>query len=100
MAAVKRFRPLLDRVLVQRLSPETKTKSGLVIPEKAQEKVNEAKVVAVGAGGRNKGGEVVPVSVTIGDTVLVPEYGGTKLKFDDEDYVLLRDGDILGTFNS
>lgn len=99
-AAVKRFKPLLDRVLVLRMTPETTTKSGLVIPEKAQEKVNQATVIAVGDGARNKEGEIVPVTVAVGDKVLVPEYGGTKLTFEDEDYVLLRDGDILGTFSS
>ncbi|KAL5496369.1 hypothetical protein EMCRGX_G012636 [Ephydatia muelleri] len=95
-AALRRFKPLLDRVLVERMLPETKTKSGLMIPEKAQGKVNEAMVVAVGPGARDKDGKVVPLNVALGDKVLIPEYGGTKLTFEDKDYYLFRDVDILG----
>jgi chaperonin GroES len=100
MATLRRFKPLLDRVLVERLLPETKTKGGIMIPEKAQGKVNEAVVVAVGGGIKNKDGVLDPVSVKVGDKVLVPEYGGTKLVFDDKDYFMFRDGDILGSFDN
>lgn len=90
----------MDRILVERLAPEVKTKTGLFIPEKAQEKVNTATVVAVGPGGKHKDGSPAEVNVKVGDKVLVPEYGGTKLDFDDKDYFLFRDGDVLGTFDS
>ncbi|KAK6166307.1 hypothetical protein SNE40_023035 [Patella caerulea] len=98
--AFKRFMPMFDRVLVERFVPELKTKGGIMIPEKAQGKISEATVVAVGAGARNNNGEIVPVSVRAGDKVLLPEYGGTKVTLEDNDYFLFRDGDILGKFES
>ncbi|KAL4222515.1 10 kda heat shock protein [Mactra antiquata] len=97
--AFKKFLPMFDRVLVERFAPELKTKSGLMIPEKAQGKVLEATVVAVGEGAR-KDGKVIPVSVTVGDKVLLPEYGGTKVQLEDQEYFLFRDTDILGKFES
>ncbi|KAJ6636216.1 10 kDa heat shock protein, mitochondrial [Pseudolycoriella hygida] len=97
MATVaKKFLPLLDRVLVLRSEAITKTASGIVIPEKAQAKVLQATVVAVGPGPRNQNGEHVPLAVKAGDTVLLPEYGGTKVELDDQkEYHLFREGDIL-----
>ena len=68
-----------------------------MLPEKSQGKVLQARVVAVGSGSKGKGGEIQPVSVTVGDKVLLPEYGGTKLVL-DKDYFLFRDGDILGKY--
>lgn len=96
--ALKKFLPLFDRVLVQRMAKETTTKGGIMIPEKAQGKVLEATVVAVGPGARTNTGEIVPPSVKAGDTVLLPEYGGNKLEFDNDEYYLFRDSDILGKF--
>lgn len=98
MSALKRFIPLFDRVLVQRFAQETTTKGGIMLPEKAVAKVNEATVVAVGKGMRTESGDVVPTSVQVGDKVLLPEYGGTKIVIEDKDYFLFRDGDILGRF--
>lgn len=77
--SIKRLIPLLDRILVQRAEAATKTKGGIVIPEKAQQKVQQATVVAVGPGARNKDGDVIPMSIAVGDKVLLPEYGGTKV---------------------
>lgn len=90
---------MFDRVLVERFAPEMKTKSGIMIPEKAQGKVLEATVVAVGEGAR-KDGKVTPVSVNVGDKVMLPEYGGTKVMLEDQEYFLFRDTDILGKFES
>ncbi|KAK7477075.1 hypothetical protein BaRGS_00031661 [Batillaria attramentaria] len=98
--AFKKFVPLFDRILVERYLPETKTKGGIMIPEKAQGKVQEATVVAVGKGSKNEKGEVSPVSVGIGDKVLLPEYGGTKIVLEEKEYFLFRDGDLLGKFES
>ena len=70
---------MLDRILVQRAEAVTKTKGGIVIPEKAQQKVQQATVVAVGPGARNKNGDVIPMTIAVGDQVLLPEYGGTKV---------------------
>nr|XP_035127387.2 10 kDa heat shock protein, mitochondrial-like [Callithrix jacchus] len=96
--AFRKFLPLFDRVLVERSATETVTKGGIVLPEKSQGKVLQATVVAVGLGSKGKGGEIQPVSMKVGDQVLLPEYGGTKLVLDDKDYFLFRDGDILGKY--
>ncbi|XP_068542732.1 10 kDa heat shock protein, mitochondrial isoform X3 [Anas acuta] len=96
--AFRKFLPLFDRVLVERCAAETVTKGGIMIPEKAQGKVLQATVVAVGSGARGKDGEIHPVSVKVGEKVLLPEYGGTKIVLEDKDYYLFRDGDILGKY--
>ncbi|KAK2146455.1 hypothetical protein LSH36_606g01063 [Paralvinella palmiformis] len=100
MSAFKKFLPMFDRVLVQRFAAETKTKGGVLIPEKAQSKVLSAKVVAIGTGGRNEKGDTVPPQVKVGDKVLLPEFGGTKVVIDDEELHLFRESDILGKFES
>lgn len=79
---------------------ETKTKGGIMIPEKAQGKVQSATVVAVGPGARNDKGEIVPPSVKEGDKVLLPEYGGTKIEIEDKEYYIFRDTDLLGKWQS
>ncbi|XP_068101052.1 10 kDa heat shock protein, mitochondrial [Hyperolius riggenbachi] len=96
--AIQKFVPLFDRVLVERFCQETVTKGGIVLPEKSQGKVLQATVVAVGEGSKGKNGDIQPVSVTVGDKVLLPEYGGTKVMIDDKEYYLFRDGDILGKY--
>jgi len=98
--AVKRFLPLFDRVLVERFAPELKTKGGIMLPEKAQGKVLDATVISVGPGKTNESGSVVPPNVKVGDRVLLPEYGGTKVTFDEKEYYLFRDNDILGKVQS
>ncbi|XP_058791043.1 10 kDa heat shock protein, mitochondrial [Phymastichus coffea] len=95
-AAVKRLIPLFDRVLIQRAEAVTKTKGGIVIPEKAQGKVLRGTVVAIGPGQRNDKGEHIPPSIKVGDTVLLPEYGGTKVELEEnKEYHLFRESDIL-----
>ncbi|KAM9305574.1 10 kDa heat shock protein, mitochondrial [Gastrophryne carolinensis] len=96
--AFKNFLPLFDRVLVERFCQETVTKGGIMLPEKSQGKVLQATVVAVGEGSKGKNGENLPVSVTVGERVLLPEYGGTKIVLDDKEYFLFRDGDLLGKY--
>lgn len=100
MSAFKKFLPLFDRVLVQRFEPELRTKGGIMLPEKSKGKVLEATVVAVGGGARNDAGSVIPMSVKVGDKVLLPEYGGTKVTLEDTDVYMFRDVDILGKFES
>lgn len=92
----EKLQPLLDRVLVERFVPETKTKGGIMIPEKAQAKINSGTVVAVGTGGRGENGQTIPVTVKTGDKVLLPEYGGQKIEIDSKEYYIFRDSDILG----
>mmetsp|Transcript_115841 Transcript_115841/g.368307 ORF Transcript_115841/g.368307 Transcript_115841/m.368307 type:complete len:105 (-) Transcript_115841:428-742(-) len=97
----KRFVPLLDRVLVQKLKPEAKTASGILLPDSAAKKAatNFAKVMAIGPGNRTKEGKVLPMGVKVGDKIVIPEYGGMTLKFDDEEYHVFRDEDIMGILN-
>lgn len=82
--------------MIQRAEALTTSKGGIVIPETAQSKVSQGTVVAVGPGARNKDGDLVPVSLSVGDKVLLPEFGGTKVKLDeDKEYHLFRENDIL-----
>ncbi|MBN3307515.1 CH10 protein, partial [Amia calva] len=96
--AFRKFLPMFDRVLVERFAAETVTKGGIMLPEKSQGKVLQAMVVAVGPGNVNKDGNLQPVCVKVGEKVLLPEYGGTKVSLDDKEYFLFRDGDILGKY--
>uniref|UniRef100_A0A671YG13 10 kDa heat shock protein, mitochondrial n=1 Tax=Sparus aurata TaxID=8175 RepID=A0A671YG13_SPAAU len=96
--AFRKFLPLFDRVLVERFTAETVTKGGIMLPEKSQGKVLHATVVAVGPGSVNPKGDLQKVSVNVGEKVLLPEYGGTKVTLEDKDYFLFRDGDILGKY--
>ena len=89
------IKPLEDRVLVQIVEAETTTASGLVIPDSAKEKPQEATVVAVGPGRTNDKGEVTPAGVNEGDTVVFSKYGGTELKYNGEEYLLLSSRDLL-----
>lgn len=90
----------MDRVLVQRVEKVSKTAGGILLPESVQSKINEGTVIAVGPGGRTRDGATVPISVNAGDVVLLPEYGGTSVKFDgDTEYFIFRDEDILGKFD-
>nr|XP_053638496.1 10 kDa heat shock protein, mitochondrial-like [Cherax quadricarinatus] len=96
MAGVlRRFVPLFDRVLVQKAEAVTKTSSGILIPEKSLAKVLTGKVVAVGEGARTESGSVIPPSVSVGDEVFLPEFGGTKVTLDEKEYHLFRDSELL-----
>ena len=90
------IRPLHDRILVKRVKEEETTKGGIIIPDTAKEKPIEAKVVAVGTGRLLDSGEVRPLAVKKGDLVLFGKYGGTEVKIDDEEHLILREDDILG----
>lgn len=100
MAGLRKLIPLFDRVLVQRLVAETTTKGGIVLPEKSVGKINEGTVIAVGEGTRGSNGELNPLSVAAGDSVLLPEYGGTKIEMDDIEYMLYKESDLLGRFSA
>jgi chaperonin GroES len=90
------IRPLHDRILVKRVKEEETTKGGIIIPDTAKEKPIEAKVVAVGTGRLLDSGEVRPLAVKKGDVVLFGKYGGTEVKIDGEEHLILREDDILG----
>ncbi|OQX22345.1 MAG: co-chaperone GroES [Desulfobacteraceae bacterium IS3] len=91
-----KLRPLQDRILVKRVEEETKTKGGIIIPDTAKEKPAEGKVVAVGNGKMGDDGKRIPVSVKEGDRVLFGKYSGTEVKVEGEEYVIMREDDILG----
>ena len=91
-----KIRPLNDRVLVQRMEEETKTKGGIIIPDTAKEKPAEGKVVAVGNGRLGDDGKRVALEVKKGDRVLFSKYGGTEVKVAGEEYLIMREDDILG----
>lgn len=91
-----KIRPLNDRILVKRLEEEEKTAGGIIIPDSAKEKPAEGEVVAVGAGKRNDAGDRVAMDVKEGDRVLFSKYGGTDVKVDGENYLIMREDDILG----
>jgi len=91
-----KIRPLQDRVIVQRLEEEQKTKGGIIIPDTAKEKPQEGKVIAVGKGKANDDGKVVPLSVREGDKILFGKYSGTEVKLNGNEYLIMREEDILG----
>jgi chaperonin GroES len=90
-----KIRPLNDRILVQRLEEESKTSGGIIIPDSAKEKPAEGKVIAVGNGKHNDKGERIPLEVKAGDRVLFSKYGGTDVKMAGEDYLIMREDDVL-----
>lgn len=91
----KKLQPLRDRVMVKPDAAEEKTKSGIVIPDTAKEKPVEGTVIAVGSGRVMDNGQKVPLEVKVGDKVIYSKYGGTEVKLDNEEYVILREEDIL-----
>jgi chaperonin GroES len=91
-----KIRPLNDRLLVKRLEEEAKTSGGIIIPDSAKEKPAEGEIIAVGPGKTNDKGERVALQVKEGDRVLFSKYGGTDVKLDGEDYLIMREDDILG----
>ncbi len=91
-----KFRPLGDRVLVRRVEEEAKTKGGIIIPDTAKEKPQQGEVIAVGPGARNEAGQVVPLDVQVGDTVLFGKWSGTEVKIDGEDLMIMKESDIMG----
>jgi len=99
LRSIKSLAPLLDRILVQRIRAETKTASGIFLPESTLEKLSEARVLAVGPGGLDKEGKRVEVSVKPGDRVLIPQFGGSPVKVGEEEYALFRDHELLAKIN-
>ena len=90
------FKPLHDRVVVSRFSEETKTAGGIILPDTVQEKPSEGTIVAVGNGIRGEDGSITPLDVKKGDHVLFGKFGGTEIKVDGEELMILRESDILG----
>ncbi|KAG0632116.1 hypothetical protein M758_1G305000 [Ceratodon purpureus] len=95
VTAAKRLIPLLDRVLVEKIVPPTRSAGGILLPETTA-KLNSGTVIEVGPGVKTKEGNLVPLDVKQGDTVLLPEYGGSHVKLEGKEYVLYRHDDLLG----
>ena len=95
MAKMK-FRPLHDRVVVKRVSAEEKSKGGIIIPDTVKEKPSEGEVVAVGPGGRDETGKIIPMDVKAGDRVLFGKWSGTEIKLDGEELLIMKESDIMG----
>jgi chaperonin GroES len=91
-----KLRPLQDRILVQRVEEETKTKGGIIIPDTAKEKPAEGKVQAVGNGKLADDGKRVALEIKVGDRILFGKYSGTEVKIDGEEYLIMREDDVLG----
>jgi chaperonin GroES len=91
-----KFRPLHDRVVVKRVDAESKTASGIIIPDTAKEKPSEGEVVAVGPGGRDEAGKLIPIDVKAGDRVLFGKWSGTEVKIDAIEYLIMKESDIMG----
>ncbi len=92
-------RPLHDRVLIKRIEEEEQVRGGIIIPDTAKEKPQEAEVVAVGPGKVDDDGDRLPMDVSVGDRVLVGKYSGSEIKIDGDDYVILREDEILAVVN-
>ncbi|MBR0902716.1 co-chaperone GroES [Bradyrhizobium liaoningense] len=90
------FRPLHDRVLVRRVDAEEKTSGGIIIPDTAKEKPQQGEIIAVGPGGRNEQGQLVPLDVKTGDRVLFAKWSGTEVKIDGKELLIMRESDLLG----
>ncbi|MBJ6125800.1 co-chaperone GroES [Microvirga splendida] len=91
-----KFRPLHDRIVVRRIDAEEKTAGGIIIPDTAKEKPQQGEVIAVGPGARNEQGQLVPLDVQVGDTVLFGKWSGTEVKIDGEDLLIMKESDIMG----
>ena len=94
--AKTKFRPLHDRVVVKRIDAEEKSKGGIIIPDTAKEKPSQGQIVAVGPGGRDESGKIIPPDVKAGDKVLFGKWSGTEVVLDGEDLLIMKESDIMG----
>ena len=91
-----KFRPLHDRVVVRRVEQESKSAGGIIIPDTAKEKPMEGEIVAVGPGGRDEAGKLIPIDLKPGDRILFGKWSGTEVKIDGEDLLIMKESDIMG----
>ena len=95
MAKLK-FRPLHDRVVVKRINADNKSAGGIIIPDTAQEKPSQGEIIAVGPGGRDEAGKLIPLDVKVGNSVLFGKWSGTEVKLDGEELLIMKESDIMG----
>jgi len=91
-----KFRPLHDRVVLTRIDAEEKTAGGIIIPDTAKEKPQQGKVVAVGPGGRDENGKLIPLDLKVGDRVLFGKWSGTEVKIEGVEYLIMKESDVMG----
>jgi chaperonin GroES len=91
-----KFRPLHDRVVVKRIDAEEKSSGGIIIPDTAKEKPSQGEVIAIGPGGRDESGKLVPLDVQVGNRVLFGKWSGTEVKIDGVEYLIMKESDIMG----
>jgi chaperonin GroES len=94
--AKSKFRPLHDRVVVKRVDADAKTKGGIIIPDTAKEKPSQGEIIAVGPGGRDESGKLIPIDLKVGDPVLFGKWSGTEIKLDGEELLIMKESDIMG----
>ena len=94
-----KFRPLHDRVVLERIDAEEKTAGGIIIPDTAKEKPQQGKVAAVGPGGRDENGKLIPIDVKVGDRVLFGKWSGTEVKIDGVEFLIMKESDIMGVLD-
>jgi chaperonin GroES len=94
------FRPLHDRILIKRIEEKETAKGGIIIPDTAKEKPQEGEVVAVGRGKKTDKGEIIPLDVKAGERILFGKYSGTEIKIDDQEYLILREDEVLGVLEA
>jgi chaperonin GroES len=97
--AKSKFRPLHDRVVVKRIDAEEKTKGGIIIPDSAREKPSQGEITAVGPGGRDEAGKLIPIDLKVGDRVLFGKWSGTEVKLDGEELLIMKESDIMGVLS-
>src|SRR6266702_2387874 len=91
-----KFRPLHDRVVVRRIESDARTAGGIIIPDTAKEKPQEGEIIAVGPGGRDESGKLIPLDVKAGDRILFGKWSGTEVKIDGVEYLIMKESDIMG----
>jgi chaperonin GroES len=91
-----KFRPLHDRVVVKRIDAEEKSAGGIIIPDTAKEKPSQGEIIAVGPGGRDEAGKLIPIDLKVGDTVLFGKWSGTEVKIDGQDLLIMKESDVMG----
>jgi chaperonin GroES len=91
-----KFRPLHDRVVVRRIESEAKTAGGIIIPDTAKEKPQEGEIIAVGPGARDEAGKLIPLDVKAGDRILFGKWSGTEVKIDGEEFLIMKESDVMG----
>ena len=95
-----KFRPLYDRILVERVESEEVTKGGIILPDTAKEKPQQGKIIAVGSGKHTEDGKIIPLELKAGDTILFGKYSGSEIKIEGTEYLIMKEDDVLGLIES